>query len=102
MEKKVSGLRMFLCGLFFFASILGSIVYAQEKEAVNLILKNDSSSSVEVELIDQYGGNFTVSIDGGTSQNQALKVNSEIKVSGNAVHLVVPEDEGMEVLIAAQ
>lgn len=53
-------------------------------DAVNVILKNNSSGSVEVELIDQYGGNFTATIDAGMSTNSTLKVNSEIKVGGAA------------------
>jgi hypothetical protein len=72
------------------------------KEKVNLILKNDSSSSVEVALIDQHGGNFTVTIDAGTSQNQTLKVKSEIKIADKVVHIAMPEDEGKEIIIAGQ
>lgn len=101
MKRKFSGLMMFLCGLFFFVSVAGSAVYA-EGDAVNLILKNNSSASVEVELIDQYGGNFKATVDAGASQNQALKVQSEIVVAGSSVHVVVPEDEGMEVVIAGE
>ena len=69
-------------------------------EAVNVILKNNSSAAVEAELIDQYGGNFKASVDAGMSQNHNLKVNSEIKVNNSSVHLVVPEDEEKEVIIA--
>ena len=69
-------------------------------DAVNVILKNASSAAVEVELIDQYGGNFTANIDAGMSQNHALKANSEIKVGGKKVHVVVPGDEGKEIVVA--
>ncbi len=69
-------------------------------EAVNVMLKNNSSATVEAELIDQYGGNFKASVDGGMSQNHTLKINSEIKVNNTSVHVVVPEDEGKEVVIA--
>ncbi len=68
--------------------------------AVNLILKNNSSSTVEVELIDQYGGNFTASIDAGMSQNQTLQDGSEVKVSGHPVHVVKTGDDGKEIVIA--
>ncbi len=69
-------------------------------EAVNVMLKNNSSATVEAELIDQYGGNFKASVDAGMSQNHTLKVNSEVKVNNTSVHVVVPEDEGKEVIIA--
>ena len=69
-------------------------------DAVNVILKNSSSASVEVELIDQYGGNFTATIDSGMSQNQTLKVGSEVKVSGSVVHVASAGDEGEEIVVA--
>jgi len=69
-------------------------------DAVNVILKNASSATVDVELIDQYGGNFTATIDAGMSQNHSLKVNSAVKVGGNTVHTVTPKDEGKEVVVA--
>ena len=100
MKKRFSGMKMFFCALFFLVSVLGTAAFA-EGDAVNVILKNDSGGAVEVELVDQYGGNFKVTVDSGTSQNQTLKVQSEILVAGNAVHTVVPEDEGMEVVIAS-
>ena len=102
MKKKNVGFKMLIGGLFLFVLMLGSAAYAQVTETVNLILKNVSSSGVEVALIDQYGGNFTVTIDAGTSQNQTLKVKSEIKVAGNVVHVAMPEDEGKEIIIAGQ
>ena len=102
MEKKNAGFKMLIGGLVLFVLMLGSAAYAQVTETVNLILKNDSSSGVEVALIDQYGGNFTVTVDAGTSQNQTLKVKSEIKVAGNVVHVAMPEDEGKEIIIAGQ
>ena len=71
-------------------------------KAVNVILKNNSSSGVDVELVDQYGGNFTAAIDGGMSQNHTLKAGSEVKVNGAAVHVVAKRDEGREVVVAGQ
>jgi hypothetical protein len=68
--------------------------------AVNLILKNNSSESLELELIDFYGGNYRANISSGTAQNHALMENSEIKLNGNVIHLVVPEDENMEIVVA--
>jgi hypothetical protein len=101
MGKKNVRFMMLMGGLFLSALLLGSAAYAAP-EKVNLILKNDSSSSVEVALIDQYGGNFSATLDAGTSQNQTLKVKSEIKVAGTVVHVAMPEDEGKEILIAGQ
>lgn len=69
-------------------------------DAVHVILKNDSSSSVDVELIDQYGGNFSASIDGGMASNQTLKVDSDIVVNGSSVHRVASSDESQEIVVA--
>ncbi len=102
MKKKNAGFKMLVGGVSLFALLFGSAVHAQVKEAVNVILKNDSSSGVEAALIDQYGGNFTVTVEAGTSQNQTLKVKSEIKVAGNVIHVAMPEDEGKEIIIAGQ
>jgi opacity protein-like surface antigen len=102
MKKWNGGFKMLMGGLFLFVLALGSAGYAQVTETVNLILKNASSASVEVALIDQYGGNFTVTVDAGTSQNQTLKVKSEIKIAGNVVHVAMPKDEGKEIIIAGQ
>ncbi len=66
---------------------------------VNLILKNDSSGGVQVEMIDQYGGNVTVTIDSGTSQNHTVKLNSAVKVDGDTVLKATAKDEGREVLV---
>jgi hypothetical protein len=68
--------------------------------AINVLLKNDSGSSVDVALVDQYGGNFTATIDAGTSQNQTLLAQSEIKIAETTVHVVSPGDEGQEIVIA--
>ncbi len=68
--------------------------------AVNLILKNNSGNAVKVELIDQYGGNFSATIESGMAQNHALLENSELIVEGTSVHVVVPEDENMEIVVA--
>jgi hypothetical protein len=69
-------------------------------KAVHVILQNNASSSVNVELIDQYGGNFTASIDAGMSQNQTLRNGSEIKVNGSAVHVISANDKGKTVVVA--
>jgi len=84
------------------ALVLCSTVSAQANGAVNVILKNDSSSPVDVALIDQYGGNFTVTVEAGMAQNQTLKVGSEIKVGETVVHVAAPEDEGQEIVVAGQ
>lgn len=102
MGKKNVRFKMLIGGLFLFVLLRGGAAYAQAPEKVNLILKNDSSSSVEVALIDQYGGNFTATIDAGTSQNQTLKVKSEIKIADKVVHVAMPQDEGKEIRIAGQ
>jgi hypothetical protein len=73
---------------------------AVSAEAVNLILKNNGSSAVEVALIDQYGGNFSANIDAGMASNQTLKNASEIRANGSVVHVVSDADEGKEVLIS--
>ena len=74
---------------------------AQDAAAVNLILKNVSEATLDVELVDQYGGNFTATIDSGMSQNQTLQAGSEVKVGDAAVHVVSTADEGLEIEIAA-
>jgi len=84
-----------------FAALPGTQAWAQDAAAVNLMLKNDSGSSVDVDLVDQYGGNFTATVDGNTSQNQTLKSGSEIKIGGSTVHVVASSDEGTEIVIAA-
>ncbi len=102
MKKIDAGFKIAIGGLFLSVLLLGSAAYAQEAETVNLILKNDSSAAVDVELVDQFGGNYMATVDPGMSQNQSLKVNSEIRVAGNVVHVVTPEDEGKEIIIAGQ
>ena len=83
------------------AAMPGAQAQGDEAAPVNLILKNDSDASVDVALVDQYGGNFTATIDGGTSQNQTLQPQSEIKIGESVVHVVAPDDEGQEIVIAA-
>ncbi len=68
--------------------------------AVNLLLKNNSGNAVNASLIDQYGGNYSATIEGGMAQNHALLENSEVIVEGISVHVVVPEDENMEIVVA--
>ena len=97
--------RTMLAGLaagftLMFAVAPGGQAWAQEADAVNLMLKNDSGASVDVGLVDQYGGNFTASIDAGTSQNQTLQAQSEMKIGETVVHVVVPADEGAEIVVA--
>lgn len=71
-----------------------------DTKAVDVILQNNSSSSVDVELIDQYGGNFTASIDGGMSQNHTLRIGSDIKVNGSTVHVISADDKGKAIVVA--
>ena len=97
---KTGWVLMLACGLFALAVLPGAPAWAQDEAGVNVILKTDSGGGVEVELIDPYGGNFTATVDAGTSQNQALQAGSEIKVGGAAVHVVAAADEGQEILIA--
>ncbi len=68
--------------------------------SVNLILKNNLSSPVEVELVDIYGGNFLANIDGEMSQNHTVLEGSEIIVNGNVICVVALEDEGKEIVVA--
>ena len=97
---KTGWVLMLACGLFALAVLPGAPAWAQDEAGVNVILRNDSDGGVEAELIDQYGGNFTATIDAGMSQNQTLQAGSEIKVGGVAVHAVTAADEGREIVIA--
>ncbi|MFZ5799261.1 MAG: hypothetical protein ACYCYR_02035 [Desulfobulbaceae bacterium] len=90
--------RFFCICILLFGLLAANSAFCAD--AVNVLLKNNSSGGIEVELLDQYGGNFTASIDAGMSTNQTLKVNSEIKVGGAAVHVVTTEDEGKEIVVA--
>ena len=80
----------------------GTTISTEASEAINVILKNNSSSAIEVELIDQYGGNYSITLDAGASQNHTVKMNSEVKVKDGAIHVVTADDEGKEVSIAGQ
>ena len=86
-----------ICSTMFIGAAMGWAA-----DAVNVILKNNSSAAIEVELIDQYGGNFTATIEPGTSQNQALKTDSEMKVKDGNTRKVTAEDEGKEVTLAGE
>lgn len=86
-----------ICSTMFIGAAMGWAA-----DAVNVILKNNSSAAIEVELIDQYGGNFTTTIEPGTSQNQALKTDSEMKVKDGNTRKVTAEDEGKEVTLAGE
>ncbi len=77
-----------------------STTTASSEAAVSVILKNESSSTVTVELIDQYGGNFSATIEPGMSQNHTLKANSQVKVNGSVVHVIVPGDQGKSIVVA--
>jgi len=97
--------RTMLAGLaagftLVFAVAPGGQAWGQEADAVHLMLKNDSGASVDVGLVDPYGGNFTASIDAGTSQNQTLQAQSETKIGETVVHVVAPADEGAEIVVA--
>ena len=102
MRNAHAGLKMLVGALCLVALVLAGLGRAQEKAAVSLILKNNSSQPVELALIDQYGGNFTATIDAGMSQNQTLQLKSPIKIGEVVVHIVLPEDEGKEVIIAGE
>lgn len=99
MKNRTQARIAFCC---VFALLLGILIAGSGVcgDGVSVILKNKSSASVTVELIDQYGGNFTATIDAGMSQSHTLKANSEIKVGGNTVHVVAPGDEGKEIVVA--
>jgi hypothetical protein len=86
-----------VCGTIFLGATMGLAA-----DAVNVILKNNSSAAIEVELIDQYGGNFTATIEPGTSQNQTLKADSEMKVKDGSTRKVTAEDEVKEVTLAGE
>lgn len=87
----------FSSGFLLLGALSGQL--AISAEAVSVILKNNASSPVEVALIDQYGGNFTASIEAGMASNQTLKTASEIQVNGSTVHVVKEADQGMEIVI---
>ena len=88
---------LLVCGTMFMGAAMGWAA-----DAVNVILKNNSSAAIEVELIDQYGGNFTATIEPGTSQNQTLKADTEMKVKDGNTRKVTAEDEGKEVTLAGE
>ncbi|MCI5141256.1 MAG: hypothetical protein D3909_05920 [Candidatus Electrothrix sp. ATG1] len=99
---KRNALRKAICLLLVCGTIFLGAAMGWAADAVNVILKNNSSAAIEVELIDQYGGNFTATIEAGTSQNQTLKVDSEMKVKDGATRKVTTKDEGKEVTIAGE
>lgn len=68
--------------------------------SVSVILKNNSATEVELELIDFYGGNFKAFIDPGMAQNHTLMDGSDIICGGQVVHKVMPEDSNKEILVA--
>ena len=102
-SKKVLIAGLLACGVCLLAAVPGMNAWAQEEGAkvANVMLKNDSDARVDVACVDQYGGNFTATVDGSTSQNQTLMVQSEIKIGETVIHVVSPADEGQEILIAA-
>lgn len=102
MRNRKAGFKMAVTTAALLALVLCNATSAQGNGAVNVILKNDSSSPVDIALIDQYGGNFTVTVEAGMAQNQTLKAGSEIKVGETVVHVATPADEGKEIVIAGQ
>lgn len=74
-------------------------IAAGKEKPVNLMLKNESGGGVQVEMIDQYGGNVSVTIEPGTSQNHTVKLYSVIKVDGNTILKATAKDEGREVVV---
>lgn len=100
---KNNSIRKTICFLLVCcAMFIGASISWASGDTVNVILKNNSSAAIEVELIDQYGGNFTATIDASTSQNQTLKVDSEMKVKDGATRKVTADDEGKEVTLAGE
>ncbi|MCW5203986.1 hypothetical protein VU13_04615 [Desulfobulbus sp. US5] len=100
---KNNSIRKTICFLLICCTMfIGASISWASGDAVNVILKNNSSATIEVELIDQYGGNFTATIEAGTSQNQTLKVDSEMKVKDGTTRSVTAADEGKEVSIAGE
>ncbi|MCI5222955.1 MAG: hypothetical protein D3924_09845 [Candidatus Electrothrix sp. AR4] len=102
MQKRKSVIKIICCCLLLCAVVIGTTNSGLAADAVNVILKNSSSSAIEVELIDQYGGNVSVTIDAGTSQNHTVKMNSKVTVKDGAVRVVTGDDEGKEVNIAEE
>ncbi len=72
----------------------------KETQAVHVMLENKSSSSVKVEMTDQYGGMFSAEIDGGMSQNHTLRNGSEVKVGGAAIHIISAGDQHKTIVVA--
>jgi hypothetical protein len=101
MIKRFIGLKRFCCVFICLGLLLGpgAVIAASADKPVHLILKNNSSNSLQVELIDQYGGNFTITLEPGSSQNQTLKLNSDVTVGGKSVHVATAKDDGKEVVI---
>ena len=101
MNKK-NAVRKAICLLLVCGTIFMGAAMSWAADAVNVILKNNSSAAIEVELVDQYGGNFTATIEPGTSQNQTLKADTEMKVKDGNTRKVTAEDEGKEVTLAGE
>ena len=101
MIKRCAGMKIFCCVFVCLGLLLGAgvTIAGSADKPVNLILKNNSSNSLQVELIDQYGGNFTITLEPGSSQNQTLKLNSKVTVGGKSVHVATAKDDGKEVEI---
>ena len=102
MQRGTVSVRLFCCFLLVCTLLFGTAMRINAGDAVNVILKNGSSSAIELELLDQYGGNFTVTLEGGASQNHTVKKNSEIKVKDGAARTVTADDEGKEIILAGQ
>jgi hypothetical protein len=101
MKQRWVMLRGVLTVLLCLGLVVGStaVVSAGNEKPVNIMLKNDSSGAVQVEMIDQYGGNVTVTVEPGTSQNHAVKLNSAVKAGGKTVLKATAKDEGKEVVV---
>jgi len=63
---------------------------------VNLMLKNVSGDTLNLELIDQYGGNFSDTLDADSSRNFSLNEGSDITVNGSVRFQVSLDMEGQE------
>ena len=99
---KKNGVRKAICLLLVCGTMFMGAATGWAADAVNVILKNNSSAAIEVELIDRYGGNFTATLEPGTSHNQTLKADSEMKVKDGNTRKVTAEDEGKEVVLAGE
>ncbi|MDX9970588.1 MAG: hypothetical protein RBS56_01640 [Candidatus Gracilibacteria bacterium] len=68
--------------------------------SVSVILKNNSSAPVELDLIDFYGGNFKAFIEPGMAQNHTLMEGSDVVLAGKVVYKIGLNDANKEIVVA--